>query len=126
MAWFNLLGMAAKAGMHVYQKRQETKMLMADAQRLHAEKMARGEVEMQQLIKSDQQQSWKDEFVLILVSAPVMLLIWSVFSDDPQIKQKLDLFFEYFGNMPMWFQLLFIGVVSAIYGIKGTEIMKRK
>lgn len=99
---------------------------MADAQRLHAEKMARGEVEMQQLIKSDQQQSWKDEFVLLLVSAPVLLLIWSVFSDDPDIKSKIDLFFDYFGNMPMWFQILFISVVGAVYGIKGTEIMRKK
>ena len=57
---------------------------------------------------SDQQNSWKDEFVLLLVSAPVMLLIWSVFSDDPNIKSKIDLFFEYFSNMPMWFQILFI------------------
>jgi hypothetical protein len=86
----------------------------------------RGEIEYQTLIKTDQQQSWKDEFVLLLVSAPVLLLIWSVFSDDPDIKTKIDLFFEYFKNMPMWFQILFISVVGAVYGIKGTEIMRKK
>ncbi len=124
--WLQGLQLAFKAGSHIFKQRQQTKMLMADAQRLHAEKMARGEVEMQQLIKSDQQQSWKDEFVLLLVSAPVLLLIWSVFSDDPDIKSKIDLFFDYFGNMPMWFQILFISVVGAVYGIKGTEIMRKK
>ena len=81
---------------------------------------------MEKIIRSDQQNSWKDEFVLLLVSAPVMLLIWSVFSDDPNIKEKIDLFFEYFSNMPMWFQILFISVVGAVYGIKGTEIMRKK
>ena len=126
MAWLNLLGMAVKTGAHIYKNRQESKRLMSDAQRLHAQKMAAGEIEYQALIKSDQQQSWKDEFVLLLVSAPVLLLIWSVFSDDPDIKSKIDLFFEYFGNMPTWFQILFISVVGAVYGIKGTEIMKRK
>lgn len=124
--WLQAAQLAFKAGSHIFKQRQQTKMLMADAQRLHAEKMARGEVEMQQLVKSDQQQSWKDEFVLLLVSAPVLLLIWSVFSDDPDIKTKIDLFFDYFGNMPTWFQILFISVVGAVYGIKGTEIMKRK
>jgi uncharacterized ion transporter superfamily protein YfcC len=124
--WLQGLQLAFKAGSHIFKQRQQTKMLMADAQRLHAEKMARGELEMQQLIKSDQQQSWKDEFVLLLVSAPVLLLIWSVFSDDPDIKSKIDLFFDYFGNMPMWFQILFISVVGAVYGIKGTEIMRKK
>ena len=124
--WLQGLQLAFKAGSHIFKQRQQTKMLMADAQRLHAEKMARGEVEMQQLVKSDQQQSWKDEFVLLLVSAPVLLLIWSVFSDDPHIKEKIDLFFEYFKNMPMWFQILFISVIGAVYGIKGTEIMKKR
>ena len=124
--WLQGLQLAFKAGSHIFKQRQQTKMLMADAQRLHAEKMARGEVDLQQVVRSDQQQSWKDEFVLLLVSAPVLLLIWSVFSDDPDIKIKIDLFFEYFKNMPMWFQILFISVVGAVYGIKGTEIMRRK
>jgi len=124
--WLQGLQLAFKAGSHIFKQRQQTKMLMADAQRLHAEKMARGEVDLQQVVRSDQQQSWKDEFVLLLVSAPVLLLIWSVFSDDPDIKSKIDLFFEYFGNMPTWFQILFISVVGAVYGIKGTEIMRRK
>jgi len=26
----------------------------------------------------------------------------------------------------MWFQILFVSVVGAIYGIKGTELIKRK
>jgi uncharacterized ion transporter superfamily protein YfcC len=126
MAWLNLLGMAVKTGAHIYKNRQESKRLISDAQKLHAQKMAAGEIEYQTLIKTDQQQSWKDEFVLLLVSAPVLLLIWSVFSDDPDIKIKIDLFFEYFKNMPMWFQILFISVVGAVYGIKGTEIMRKK
>ena len=124
--WLQGLQLAFKAGSHIFKQRQQEKMLLADARRLHAEKMAKGEIEMEKIIKNDQQNSWKDEFVLLLVSAPVMLLIWSVFSDDPDIKNKIDLFFEYFSNMPMWFQILFVSVVGAIYGIKGTEIMRRK
>jgi uncharacterized ion transporter superfamily protein YfcC len=124
--WLQGLQLAFKAGSHIFKQRQQEKMLLADARRLHAEKMAKGEIEMEKIIKNDQQNSWKDEFVLLLVSAPVMLLVWSVFSDDPNIKQKIDLFFEYFSNMPMWFQILFVSVVGAIYGIKGTEIMRRK
>ena len=39
---------------------------------------------------------------------------------------KLDLFFEYFKNLPYWYQAIFIGVVSAIYGLKGADIMRKK
>ena len=41
--WFSAIKMAMSAGSHIYKKRQETKMRMADAQYMHAEKMARGE-----------------------------------------------------------------------------------
>ncbi len=41
------------------------------------------------------------------------------------IMKKVEMFFEYFNNMPFWYQALFIGVVSAIYGLKGADIIKR-
>jgi len=124
--WFNLLGMAFKTGADIYKNRTESRRLESEAQRLHYERMARGEVEYQSKIIDANNNGWKDEFVLILVSAPVMLLIWSVFSDDAEIKNKLDTFFNYFNTMPLWYQALFIGVVSAIYGLKGADIFKRK
>ena len=123
--WFSAIKLALNAGTHIYKKRKETQMLMADAQATHASRMARGELEYKQAVMTNNQQGLKDEFVLILVSAPVMLLIWSIFSDDPEIMAKVEMFFEYFNNMPFWYQALFIGVVSSIYGLKGAEIMKR-
>ena len=123
--WFSAIKLALNAGTHIYKKRKETQMLMADAQATHASRMARGELEYKQAVMTNNQQGWKDEFVLILVSAPVMLLIWAIFSDDPEIMAKVEMFFEYFNNMPFWYQALFIGVVSSIYGLKGAEIMKR-
>ena len=98
---------------------------MADAQRTHAQRMARSEIEYKQAI-TQSHQGWKDEFVLILVSAPIMLLIWSVFSNDPAILEKVNRFFDLFGAMPIWYQILFISVVASIYGLKGADIMKRK
>ena len=123
--WLSAIKLALNAGTHIYKKRKETQMLMADAQATHASRMARGELEYKQAVMTNNQQGWKDEFVLILVSAPVMLLIWSIFCDDPEIMAKVEMFFEYFNNMPFWYQALFIGVVSSIYGLKGAEIMKR-
>ena len=123
--WLSAIKLALNAGTHIYKKRKETQMLMADAQATHASRMARGELEYKQAVMTNNQQGWKDEFVLILVSAPVMLLIWSIFSDDPEIMAKVEKFFEYFNNMPFWYQALFIGVVSAIYGLKGADIMKK-
>ena len=115
-----------KTGMSIASNRRKTKELESVAEMKHAERMASGELEYKRAVITNNQQGWKDEFVLILVSAPIMLLIWSIFSDDPTIMEKVEKFFEQFNNMPFWYQALFIGVVSAIYGLKGADIMKKK
>ena len=120
-----LLPTGIKVGMENVKNRQQTKRLESVAEMKHMERMASGELEYKKAVIANNQQGWKDEFVLILVSAPVMILIWSIFSDDPAIMEKVDKFFDQFNNMPFWYQALFIGVVSAIYGLKGADIMKR-
>ncbi len=124
--WLNLLSMGVKTASHLYQNKQKTKQLMSDAQMRHAEKMATGEIEYKAKVIESNNQGWKDEFVLILISIPILLLGYSVFSDDPEIRTRIDLFFEYFKNLPYWYQAIFIGVISAIYGLKGADIMKKK
>ena len=122
----DVLKLAVGAGTHIMSNRQKRKMLESDAAMLHAQKMANGEVEYQAAVRQSNDNGWKDEFVLILVSLPILLLIWSVFSDDPLIQQKLDVFFDKFSNLPFWYQSLFIGVVASIYGLKGADIFKKK
>lgn len=121
-----LLPSGIKLGMDIVKNRNQSKRLESVAELRHMEKMANGEVEYQKAVMTNNNQGWKDEFVLILVSSPVMLLIWSIFSDDPQIMEKVEKFFQQFNNMPFWYQALFIGVVSAIYGLKGADIMKER
>ena len=122
--WLQGLQLAFKAGSHIFKQRQQTKMFMADAQRLHAEKMARGEEAYQGKLLEARQSDWKDEFVLIILSAPIFVLAWAVLSDDPEAMDKVKLFFEYFSTLPSWFTNLWILVVASIFGIKGTQIFR--
>ena len=124
MAWFILAKLALNAGTHIYKKRQETKMAMADAQHMHAAKMARGEEQYQGKLLEARQSDWKDEAVLIILSLPVLVLAWAVISDDPTAMDKVKLFFEMFSQLPSWFTNLWILVVASIYGIKGTQIFR--
>jgi len=122
--WFSLAKLALKTGGHIYQNRQKTKAAMSDAQLLHAERMARGEEDYQGKLLEARQADFKDEIVLIIISAPIIVLAWGVFSDDAQMMQKIDLFFHHFGSLPIWFQTLWITVVASIFGIKGTQIFR--
>jgi len=99
-------------------------MAMSDAQLLHAEKQARGEEAYQGKLLEARQNDYKDEFVLGILSAPIIVLAWAVISDDPSAMDKVNIFFEHFSNLPKWFTNLWILVVASIFGIKGTQIFK--
>jgi hypothetical protein len=86
--------------------------------------MARGESEYQGKLLEARQSDWKDEFVLVILTIPILVLAWAVVSDDPEAMRKVELFFEYFSTLPSWFTNLWILVVASIFGIKGTQIFR--
>ena len=124
MAWFSLAKVALQAGTHIFKKRQETKMAMADAQHMHAARMARGEEAYQGKLLEARQSDWKDEAVLVILTLPILVIAYGVFSDDPGASEKIKQFFEQFQQLQSWFTNLWILVVASIYGIKGTQIFK--
>ena len=46
-------------------------------------------------VYSNKEKDYKDEFVLIILSAPIIVLAWAVFSDDPAMMDKIELFFHH-------------------------------
>tara|TARA_R110000751_G_scaffold65258_1_gene133641 strand:+ start:300 stop:692 length:393 start_codon:yes stop_codon:yes gene_type:complete len=122
--WFGLAKMALKTGSHIYQNKQRTRQAMSDAALLTAEKQARGELAYNGKLLEARQNDYKDEFVLGLLSIPILVLAWATFSDNPQAMEKVNLFFEHFAALPKWFTNLWILVVASIFGIKGTQIFR--
>ena len=124
MAWVGLAKMALQAGSHNYKKRQETKMAMADAQHMHAVRMSKGEEAYQGKLLEARQNDYKDEIVLAILTVPILVLAYGVWSNDPSAMDKINLFFEHFSNLPKWFTNLWILVVASVFGIKGTQIFR--
>ena len=122
MAWFTLAKIALQAGGKIYANRQKAKVAMSDAQLMHAEKMARGEETYQGKLLESRDSDYKDEIVLAILTLPIIVLAWSVWTEDPAAMEKIDVFFEYFSNLPKWFTNLWILVVASVFGIKGTQI----
>ena len=123
--WFSAIKLALNAGSHIYKKRQETKMAMADAQHMHAQKMASGEETYQGKLLEARQNDYKDEIVLAILTLPIIVLAWGVWSDDPAAMVKINSFFEHFAALPSWFTNLWILVCASIFGIKGTQIFRK-
>ena len=124
--WLNLLTIAFKTGADVYANNQRTKKAISDAKLQTALRMAKGEIEYQGTILENQKSDWKDEFILILLSVPIIMLGFAVWSDNPAHMEKMKLFFEYFSDLPFWYQTIFVGVIASVYGLKATDLIKRK
>ena len=122
--WFGLAKMALQAGGKIYANRQRTKIAMSDAQLMHAQRMASGEESYQGKLLEARQNDWKDEIVLAILTLPIIILAWAVWTDDPQAMVKINIFFEHFSNLPKWFTNLWILVVASVFGIKGTQIFR--
>ena len=122
--WFGLAKMALKTGSHIYQNRQRTKMAMSDAQLMHAQRMARGEETYQGKLLESRDNDFKDEIVLAILTLPIIVLAYGVWSNDPGAMEKINIFFEHFSNLPKWFTNLWILVVASVFGIKGTQIFR--
>ena len=126
MIW-SLLSMAVKTGADVYKDRRRSKALEASAERRYYERMASGEIDYKKAVMSNQQAGWKDELVLIIIVLPIVILAWSIFSEDPQAQEKLDLFFHYFNNFPEFYKWLILGIFGSIYGLKpGMDLVRNK
>jgi hypothetical protein len=129
--WLNLAAKLVpgmiKTGMSIASNRRKAKELESIAEMNHAQKMADGQIDYQKAVMDNNNQGWKDELVLVIVVLPIVVLSWSVFSGDPQAKEKLDLFFEYFNNFPEFYKWLVLGIFGSIYGLKpGMDLFKKK
>ena len=124
MAWFGLAKIALQAGSKIYSNRQRTRMAMSDAQLMHAQKMASGEEQYQGKLLEARQNDYKDEIVLCILTLPIIILAWGVWTDDPAAMDKIKIFFDHFSALPKWFTNLWILVCASIFGIKGTQIFR--
>ena len=122
--WLSAIKLAVSAGSKIYANKQRTKMAMSDAQLMHATKMAQGEEAYQGKLLEARQADYKDEAVLVVLTLPIAVLAYAVWSDDPGALEKVKIFFEHFAALPSWFTNLWILVVASIYGIKGTQIFR--
>ena len=94
--WLGLAKMALQTGAKVYANKQRTKQAMSDAALLTAEKQARGEIEYNGKLLEARQNDYKDEVVLCILTLPILVLAYGVWSDDPQAMEKIKIFFEHF------------------------------
>jgi len=78
-----------------------------------AERVAAGEVEWEKSMADATDGSWKDEFALVVLLLPAILVFL------PGMKDYVKDGFEILASLPEWYQYLLYIAISASFGIKG-------
>jgi len=114
------------AGTWFQNKIEKTK---ADGQAKVAEAKARatvatGQVEWEGKMADATVDSWKDEFALVVLLAPAILVF------IPGMREYVKEGFEILATLPDWYQYLLYIAISASFGIKGVgqaaKMLKKK
>ena len=91
----------------------EAKVAEARARATVAEKVAAGEVAWEGKMADATVDSWKDEFALVVLLLPAILVFL------PGMKDYVKDGFEILASLPEWYQYLLYIAISASFGIKG-------
>ena len=75
----------------------------------------------EQLMATASATSWKDEWFTLLLSAPVVAVVWGIGMNDVDILDRIGLAFEELNRLPDWYQYLLFMAVSASFGIRGAD-----
>ena len=91
----------------------QAKVAEAKARATVAEKVAAGEVEWEGKMADATNDSWKDEFALVVLLAPAILVF------IPGMREYVKQGFVVLETLPDWDQYLLDIAISASFGIKG-------
>tara|TARA_Y100000114_G_scaffold88204_1_gene81642 strand:- start:173 stop:568 length:396 start_codon:yes stop_codon:yes gene_type:complete len=89
------------------------KVAEAKARATVAEKVAAGEVEWEGKMADATVDSWKDEFALVVLLTPAILVF------IPGMTEYVKQGFDILATLPEWYQYLLYIAISASFGIKG-------
>ena len=97
------------------------KVAKAKAEAVIMEKKATGEIDWDLKMADASASSWKDEWFTLLLSAPVVALMWGISMNDVEILDRIGIAFGELNMLPDWYQYLLFMAVSASFGIRGAD-----
>ena len=109
----NLAGSWMESKVEKVKAEGQAKVAQAKAKAVVAEKVATGEVAWEKSMADVTDGSWKDEFALIVLLLPAILVF------IPSMTEYVRAGFEVLNTLPDWYQYLLFIAVSSSFGIKG-------
>jgi len=115
--WQNLISPIANLAGGYMKNKAEEKQAKHKAKMSMIENDADWESKMAEASK----ESWKDEYLVICLTAPIVFIGYAVGVDDPTIIARVEEGFAALSRLPEWYQYLLFIAVSSSFGIKGAD-----
>lgn len=90
------------------------------AQAIHEREITqiRGEIDADIASANDMRNSWKDEYLTILLTIPVMIVFYAALAGDAAMIEQVKSAFAIMNGLPEWYQWALLGAVAASFGIR--------
>jgi len=75
----------------------------------------------EELMASASATSWKDEWFTVLLSGPIVAIVWGIGMNDMDIIERIGIAFTELDKLPDWYQYLLYVAVTASFGIRGAD-----
>ena len=90
----------------------KVKIAQAEAEAAVMQKKATGEIDWDVAQAKASETSWKDEWLTVVFTLPLILLLFGE-------EERVNNFFIALGNCPEWYQYLLGTIVAASFGFRG-------
>ena len=108
----NILGSVVKGYFETKKEKAKQKLLQVQAETKIMEKKVSGEIDWDMEMAKASDSSWKDEWLTIIFSIPLVLLLLGQ-------EERVTAFFAALERAPDWYTYLLGTIVAASFGIRG-------
>ena len=84
-----------------------------------------GEIGLDTMSAEDMRHSWKDEWLTIIFTVPMVVVFYGAIADDPAIIDRITLAVQTITELPEWYVHIMYGIVAASFGLHTFNAIKK-
>ena len=117
-----IVGAIAQLGSQWLQNKGEK----AQAKHTREIKQIAGEIDLDHESTKGMAGSWKDEWLTMVFTTPIVVIFIGAIADQPQVIARMVEGVEVLSTLPEWYQWCILGIVAASFGIRTFNHMIKK